>query len=370
VGYSLRCSSLARHNERPLYQPHRSNRILVSESSMTDASRAAVRGHPHQWALVLAAGDGSRLRALTTQPCGTPVPKQYCSLSGGPSLLEDALTRARSQVAAARVCAIVAQQHHRWWTGLDALTALNRRNVIVQPANRGTAIGILYSLVHILSQDPEAQVLLLPSDHFVADEAVLERSLSAAWEHVARCPDQPVLLGLHPDEPDGDLGYVIPGAADATGTRTVMRFVEKPELTEAARIVRAGGLWNTFIIAGSARAFMNLFLPRFAQIVMEMQVIVGNALQHHAASGWPAIVDMYTRLPQLDFSRDLLQGSESILRVLPVPPCGWSDLGTPHRVGETLRRLPGQRTFGAHVGRSGYINLAAQHARFERSMSA
>lgn len=336
---------------------------------MTDASRAPDRGHPNQWALVLAAGDGSRLRALTTQPCGTPVPKQYCSLSGGQSLLEDAMTRARSLVDPERICAIVAQQHHRWWSNVPALTALPQSNLIVQPSNRGTAIGILYSLVHILSQDAEAQVLLLPADHYVAQEPVLQRSLAAAMDHVSRCPEQPVLLGLHPDEPDSELGYIMPGESDRFGGRTVARFVEKPELTVAAQIVRAGGLWNTFIMAASARALLNLFLPRFAAIVMEMQVIVGSALQHRTAGGWPAIVDMYMRLPNLDFSRDLLEGRESSLCVMRVPPCGWSDLGTPHRVGETVRRIVGDRPPDRATDFSGSINLAARHAHFERSMS-
>ena len=323
----------------------------------------------HQWALILAAGEGSRLRALTTQPCGTPVPKQYCSLSGGETLLEDAIHRACRHVAPERVCTIVAQQHHRWWSAMEGLTRLPERNLIVQPRNRGTAIGILYSLVHILSQDPEAEVLMLPSDHYVASEEVLERSLAQALNHVARNPEQPVLLGLHPEEPDCELGYIVPGEIDAFGGRAVTRFVEKPELTRAAQIVRNGGLWNTFIIAASARSLLNLFLPRYASIVMEMQVIVSNALQSRSsAAGWPAIVDMYTRLPELDFSRDLLEGRESSLCVLPVPACGWSDLGTPHRVGETLRRLSGNRAPADH-GCSGYINLAAQHAHFERSMA-
>jgi len=338
---------------------------LLLETSMTDASR----GQPHRWALVLAAGDGSRLRALTTQPCGTPVPKQYCSLSGGPSLVEDALTRARSQVAPERVCAIVAQQHHRWWTNIPALSSLPQPNLIVQPSNRGTAIGILYSLVHILSQDPEAQVLMLPSDHYAAHESILHSSLADALEHVSRCPERPVLLGLHPEEPDSELGYIVPGESNPFGGRSVARFVEKPELPVAARIVRAGALWNTFIIAASARALLNLYLPRFAPTVMEMQVIVGSALQHKTAGGWPAIVDMYTRMPDLDFSRDLLEGRESSLSVLPVPACGWSDLGTPHRVGETLRRLPGERLAGHTADMAGYINLAARHANFERSMA-
>lgn len=326
----------------------------------------------HKWALILAAGEGSRLRALTTQPCGTPVPKQYCSLSGGQSLMEDAIRRAQSQVAAERICAIVAQQHHRWWSAMDSVMQLPPRNLIVQPSNRGTAIGILYSLVHILSQDPDAQVLLLPSDHYVAHEEILARSLTAALDHVARTPAQPLLLGLHPEEPDCELGYIVPGVSDDFGVRCVVRFVEKPELTVAAQIVRAGGLWNTFIIAASARSLLNLFLPRFAPTVMEMQVIVGSALQSKSsAAGWPAIVDMYTRLPDLDFSRDLLEGRESLLSVMPVPSCGWSDLGTPHRVGETLRRLPGDRSSAsqARLCSYSYMNLAAQHAHFERSMA-
>jgi mannose-1-phosphate guanylyltransferase len=325
----------------------------------------------HKWALVLAAGEGSRLRALTTQPCGTPVPKQYCSLHGGQSLLEDAIRRAQSQVAPERVCAIVAQQHHRWWSTIDALTQLPARNLIVQPRNRGTAIGILYSLVHILSMDPDAQVLLLPSDHYVAEEEVLTDALGTALKHVEHSPDRPVLLGLHPDEPDSELGYIMPGAPDALGARAVTRFVEKPEGPIAAHLIRSGGLWNTFIIAASARSLLNLFLPRFAPTVMEMQVIVGNALQSKlSGAGWPAIVDMYTRLPELDFSRDLLEGRESTLCVLRVPPCGWSDLGTPHRVGETVRRLSRRAAPTTEPGLPGYINLAAQVAHFERSMTA
>src|SRR5690606_17975685 len=177
-----------------------------------------------------------------------------------------------------------------------------------------------------------------------------------------------------PDEPDSELGYVIPGpaaGADAPAVRTVARFVEKPELPVAAQIVRSGGLWNTFIMAASARALLNMFLPRFAPIVMEMQVILGNALQHSTAGGWPAIVDMYTRLPELDFSRDLLEGREGAMHVLPVPSCGWSDLGTPHRVGETLRRLRSERRSAQREALSRHIdlvNLAARHAHFERSM--
>ena len=98
---------------------------------------------PHVWALVLAAGDGSRLRALTTKPCGTAVPKQFCSLHGGRSLVEDAVGRATGLVPSERICAIVAEQHRQWWSEMHFLDRLPTGNVIVQPRNRGTAIGIL-----------------------------------------------------------------------------------------------------------------------------------------------------------------------------------------------------------------------------------
>ena len=332
------------------------------------------------WGLVLAAGEGSRLRALTTRPCGTSVPKQFCSLNGGDTLLEDALARASGLVAQERICTIVAQQHREWWS--QVLRHMPEKNIIVQPRNRGTAIGILYSLLHILARDPRAKVVLLPSDHYVRDEATLRASLAAALERLEQDPSSPVLLGLEPEETDPELGYILPGAPDAVGGRTVRRFVEKPELGLAAQIIESGGLWNAFIIAASAQQLVNMFTQRFAPVVMEMQVILSRFMQAGlpAPAGWAPIVDMYERLPNVDFSRDLLEGQEASLRVVHVPPCGWSDLGTPRRVAETVRRLKvdtrvaedteavvGHRMRHRPTMDVAPINLAAMHAHIERS---
>jgi len=88
------------------------------------------------------------------------------------------------------------------------------------------------------------------------------------------------------------------------------------------------------------------------------------------SAGWATIVDMYERLPTVDFSRHLLEGHEALLRVVRVPACGWSDLGTPHRVAEALRRLAVEdspRHQRQQANSSSHINLAAMHAQFERS---
>ena len=323
----------------------------------------------HVWALILAGGDGSRLRALTTKPCGTAVPKQFCSLDGGRSLLEEALLRASKLVPPERICTIVAQQHRQWWSECPGLTRLSHRNLIVQPRNRGTGIGVLYALLHILARDPDARIIMLPADHYVREESVLRDALALALERVEDGHGRSVLLGIEPDASDTDLGYVLPGGPDPAGGQRVARFVEKPTGKVAAELIEQGGLWNAFIIAALGRTLLNLFLPRYSSIVMEMQVILSRCRNLGVpAGGWPAIVDLYTRLPSLDFSCDVLENNVDTLCVVRVPPCGWSDLGTPRRVGETLQRLPVHRTedTDADFGPSSYVNLAAQHAQFER----
>ena len=314
----------------------------------------------HVWSLVLAGGDGNRLRALTTKPCGTSVPKQYCSLHGGHSLLEDAIARAERLVAPERVCTIVAQQHREWWTECrPLLEALERGNLIVQPRNLGTGIGILYSLLHILAKDANAQLVLLPADHYVRDEDVLNRALLQALERVERNGERPVLLGLQPDEPDSDLGYILPGNPDRFGGHTVARFIEKPGYSVAREIIDAGGLCNTFIMVASARTLLDLYMPRYAALVMEMQVGLAKGRTAGSPTGsWPALLSLYDRLPELDFSRDLLEGRADDLCVLRVPPCGWSDLGTPRRVGEIVKLLSSDTP----AERAGHLNLALQHA--------
>jgi mannose-1-phosphate guanylyltransferase len=326
------------------------------------------------WALVLAGGEGSRLRSLTTRPCGTSVPKQFCSLHGGHTLLEDALKRAIGVASPAKICTIVAQQHREWWQ--EPLRHMPTSNVIVQPRNRGTGVGLLYSLLHILPRDPNANVVLLPADHYVRDEVMLRDAIQVALRRLARDPSAPVLLGVEPEELDTELGYILPGHSDPLGGQQVARFIEKPNAMLARDVIDQGGVWNTFIIAASAKALLDLFMPRFASLVMELQLIMNRAssVGLPAVASWAALVDLYERLPQVDFSRDILEGRESGLRVVNVPSCGWSDLGTPKRVAETLQRIPldvpSLTLEGASGAASVVINLAVQHAQFLRGSRA
>ncbi len=311
------------------------------------------------WALVLAAGEGTRLRTLTTTMDGAAIPKQFCSLRGGHSLLEETLFRATAIADPERICAIVAQQHRRWWEG--PLRLLRNDNVIVQPANRGTANGILLPLLHILERDPEARIVLLPSDHHVRDEALLSRALVKAVAQLRHCKREVILLGVEPEEIDPDLGYVVPGSINGE-LRQVERFVEKPAAPLARELIGQGALWNVFIIAARASALLNMFITRYPNIVDDMRTVVAHdALRPREPI---AASHLYKSLPDIDFSRHIAQGYESALRVLPAPACGWSDLGTPARVAQTLARIAEVESVDDEVTSDKTpLNLAIQYAR-------
>ena len=317
------------------------------------------------WAVVLAAGEGTRLASLTRDAAGNSVPKQFCSLNGGSALVQDALQRARRIAPPEQVCAIVAQQHSRYWR--KALQALPARNIIVQPQNRGTANGVLLCVLTILERDPLARIVFLPADHFVLDESALARSLCDLAVHLNHSPDGLTLIGIEPDAADPELGYIVPGRMLSDGSHAVARFVEKPPLPVARKLLGAGAIWNSFIFAASGSVLLGLLRKQLPTSVEEM----ATALARDVRTACGALSELYERLPSVDFSSTVVQREESSLRVVIAPACGWSDLGTPQRVANTLRRLQEARRESithqpadAPVGpMRAFINLAAQHAR-------
>jgi mannose-1-phosphate guanylyltransferase len=242
------------------------------------------------WAIVLAGGDGVRPCSLTIDSRGRSVPKQYSSLFGGPTLLQHALSR-------------------------------------------GTAMGILLSVLWTLSRDPAAKLLFLPADHYVEHEERLAVAIDVTMAELDLSPEHLVLLGVAPDEPDPELGYIACGDS-ATASRRVARFVEKPSRPVAAHLLAQGALWNSFIFAATGTTLLSLFRGCMPDIVDDMETAVARAAYDSPDS--TALSRLYETLPERDFSRDVLAKYPEVLRVVPAPACGWSDLGTPPRMGKLV----------------------------------
>jgi mannose-1-phosphate guanylyltransferase len=122
-----------------------------------------MRSVSNTWAVVLAGGDGSRLRKITTTEAGEVIPKQFCSLQRDTCLLEDALKRAQAVAISQHICGLVAEQHRRWWS--SALKTLPAQNIFVQPNNRGTAHGILPALLQIERRASNSVAVGVEPDH-------------------------------------------------------------------------------------------------------------------------------------------------------------------------------------------------------------
>ena len=217
------------------------------------------------WVLVLAAGEGSRIRHLTTDADGRSVPKQYASFNGEASMLRQTLHRAERIVPRERVAVVVARQHQAFWA--RELADLPPWNVIVQPRNRGTGLGLLLGLLHIQMRAPGCGLLVLPSDHHVTDEDVLQECLLRAVEHAAQTRGRPTLLGVTPERAEGGLGWILTAKRVSPNVRDVVGFVEKPEPSVARQLASHGALVNSMILAADGNALLGLFQDAAAPTV-------------------------------------------------------------------------------------------------------
>jgi mannose-1-phosphate guanylyltransferase len=291
-------------------------------------------GSSAPWVVVLAAGEGTRLRSMTRLPNGEFVPKQFCRFGQDESLLERTIRRARRLSDRERIVVIVAQGHERHWA--DQLRDLPAQNIIVQPQNRGTAAGLLLPLMHVMRRDSDARIVILPSDHAFDDEDALDAALRSALRGAAR-RSEVVLLGMEPEAPETGFGWIVPGAGGDEHGRPIARFIEKPSAQLAAQLMYHGALWSSFVMAGRATSFGTLFAsaqPRLLVSFLENDELLEQR------DGVPSEVlsQLYESMPVLDFSRDVLEACRGQLRLVGVPACGWSDLGTPERVMDWLAR--------------------------------
>jgi mannose-1-phosphate guanylyltransferase len=326
--------------------------------------------HGNTWALVLATDDGTGLAGLTTDHRGCSVPKEFCSLNGGHSLLQASLMRAQRIVSKRRVCTVVARGHEYYWR--STLSPLPAGNVFIQPRNCGTGIGLLLGVLRILQRDPAARIIVFPADHYVCDEKSLSRSLRSAAAALSRNRDgilweRILLVGITPDSADPEIGYIVPGAPAGDGVNHVAQLVEKPTTSAARDLIARGSVWNSFILAAHGTSLIAHIRKRHRDIVDGMGAAIARDVCR--TEGTQGLDGYYQRLPTMDLSRTIVQGAASALCVFPAPACGWTSLDTPRQVSNALHRLWSEPQRGPLFGTphvSAFVNLASQYARCAR----
>ena len=294
-----------------------------------------------RWAVILAGGDGTRLRPLTRELAGDDRPKQYCRVLGDETLLEQTRQRVSRSVSPLRTLVVVTRHHERFYR--DALADLPPHAVVVQPENRGTAAGILYPLLRLETMTASNVVALFPSDHYVSDDETFMAHVDAAFDAVRACPDLTVLLGVRPDRPETEYGWIEPGPPVVPLARqwpllvsAVRRFWEKLRPKIAAALEARGCLWNSFVIVARVTALVGLIRQALPAVYA---TLAGVRPAFDGPGEAAAVRDAYAFLPPADFSREVLAVRPQRLGVLPVSGVTWNDLGDPARVFATRRQV-------------------------------
>ncbi|HLG21482.1 MAG TPA: sugar phosphate nucleotidyltransferase, partial [Candidatus Manganitrophaceae bacterium] len=212
------------------------------------------------WGIVLAAGEGKRMDEFIRYRYGLRSPKQYVAFIGKRSMLQHTLDRVERLIPPERTLVVVNPIHMREIKA--QLLTRSRNNLIFQPYNRETAPGVLLPLIYIFKRDPEARVAIFPSDHFILEEERFMRYVESGDEVIQRYREQTVLLGVRPEGPEVEYGWIEPGESisghPGWEARRVGRFLEKPDSASALQFFKKGFLWNTFVTITRAKTLIEM----------------------------------------------------------------------------------------------------------------
>lgn len=213
--------------------------------------------------VILSGGAGTRLWPLSR----ASYPKQLLKLSSQRTMLQDTVARGLIDVGFAAPL-LVCNEDHRFLVD-DQLQqiGIKPQAILLEPKARNTGPAIAAAALWLLARDPDALMLVQPSDHVIASPADFHRGvmrgLAAAQE------GRLVTFGIKPARPDTGYGYIQSGEALSDGVFGVDRFVEKPDRETAQRFLDSGAFfWNSGIFLLSARAYLGE-LSRINPVMLE-----------------------------------------------------------------------------------------------------
>ena len=272
---------------------------------------------PHAYAVIMAGGSGTRFWPLS-RPAR---PKQLLAL--GPSeasLLRATVDRVSALIDAERTLVVTSSLL------ADAVAAelpdVPRENILAEPVGRNTALCVGWAASHVRRRDPDGVLVVLPSDHYIADAAAFHRALARGL--YAASEGDLVAVGVRPTRPETGYGYIEVGEELADDVHDARRFVEKPNRQRAERFLASGHfLWNSGIFVFRASVILDAIATHLPGLGASL-----DAFDAAAARGGEreAVEQGYAELPAISIDHGVMEKAANVA-VVPAS-FGWSDLGS------------------------------------------
>jgi len=276
------------------------------------------------YAVILAGGSGTRFWPRSRQV----LPKQFLPIVGRESLFQKTLQRIRPKIDGKNVFIVTNRQYarivRRQTVGLRIPTA----QILLEPQGKNTAPAICWAAERIFRRDPQAVMVVLPSDHLIRKNSVFLNLLSQAVRLAGQ--DQLVTFGIKPQRPETGYGYLQVKPAGRPGQKfyKVFRFIEKPDRARAQRFIKKGGyLWNSGMFVWKAGVVLEAFRkyqPRIYQLIKA----------HPTDAG---LRKVWGKLPAISVDYGILEMAANVGAVAGVR-LGWSDLGSWESLVEVLHK--------------------------------
>ena len=282
----------------------------------------------NQYGIILAGGIGSRFWPEST----VDMPKQFLDLLGtGKSFIQQTFERLNKLIPARQIYLLTNERYRKIIKA--QLPQISDYQIIAEPVMRNTAPAVLYASKKIFQINNNANLLVAPSDHYIADEHKFIDNVQTAFETTAR---QNILmtLGIVPNAPNTGYGYIQYDKNTNNPIKKVLKFTEKPDLQTAQKFLNEGNyLWNAGIFIWRA----SVILEAYQKYLPEMfaKISTGDTL-YNTNNETKFIDEIFPQLQNISIDYGILEKADNVY-VLPADFV-WNDLGTWNAVYQQLKQ--------------------------------
>jgi len=270
------------------------------------------------YAILMAGGVGSRFWPVSTES----FPKQFHDMLGtGDTLLQKTFKRLNTLIPTENIFILTNKKYND--LVLHQLPQVTQRQVVLEPAMRNTAPCILYASLKIQKENPDAVMIVAPSDHWIEDEDAFSQNVKQAFQFCKQ-NDALMTLGIKPTFPNTGYGYIECGNASAENISEVVQFREKPDYKTAKQFLAQGNfLWNAGIFMWSAASVIKAFKNNQPALfdLFEKGMAVYNTKDEVQF-----IDENYAKAENISVDYAIMESSKNVY-VIPAT-FDWNDLGT------------------------------------------